>query len=619
MKTLKKLFPVLRVRRGEELENSRDRRIWRIWNLAALLLSSLITTALSLALAIGNYRIVLFLGYFAHPSLLLLNWLPVLLLQLLLYCLLNRPWAAFLGTALPVLLASTGDYFMLKVRFAPLTFQDLDSIQEGLRVAGDYSLQLNSRILTAILWALLATPALALLARGRVRWSGRLIAGLLAVLAAVPLWTGIYANEELYLEQAQLNDHVHSLSTHAYFISNGFVYPFLHSIRQSSDVPPEGYDPEKAAALLEDYRNEDIPAERRVNVLVLQLESFGDLEAMGFTGVAPESYSVLRRLQEESISGTLVTDVIGGGTIHTEECVLTGYFQKPNITRDCQSYVRWFDDQDFFTTGSHPYRPDFYDRFNANRFLGFDEYLFSRDHYFALTNGMVHCDSVFLPEVFRLFREAVDGGRQVFSFNVSLQGHAPYTSPEIVAHSRLWLDKSISPETQYILNNYLTLVVETQELLWQQLETMRDYPEPVVVLIYGDHNPGFGDAQISAECGVSFDLSTEEGFLRYYGTPYLIWANNAAKEQLDSDFTGDGPAVSPCYLFRVLFDALGWQGSAFSQFSGRAMECLPVLSINGRYVENGVFTDVLSPQGAALLQDYRTIQYYMHRLPVKES
>ena len=586
----------------------------RIWAWAVIPLSSLGTTVLSLALAIGTYDVEEFLGYFTHPVILLLNWLPVLLLQTLLYSVCGRHWLAFLLTAAPVLLASAGDFYKIKFRFEPFTFQDMDSVAAGLEVAGDYPLTLNSRILAALLYTLLGTPLLALLAKGRARPRRRLLGGLLSLAAAAGLWFCVYRSEELYQAVYLQNDYIGNITEQENFIASGFVYPFLHSVSQRTDQPPEGYDLTEAEVVLARFRDEDIPRDRRVNILVLQMESLTDLEAMGFPGIAPGTYEVLHRLQAESYSGTLVANVIGGGTIRTERCVLTGGLDMPTVDRDSGSYVRYFNDQGYFTTGSHPNRQDFYNRVNVARYLGFTEYLFLEDHYGELTGGKWNCDAVFLPEVFRLFRQHAAAGEQVFSFNVSLQGHGPYRRDDVNRGGSYWQGEGASPEMQEQVNAYLSLMAETQDLLWEQLESLRTDPIPAVVLIYGDHNPSFGSMSEYESCGVSFALNWEDGFIRYYGTPYMIWANDAAKELLGSSFTGEGPTVSPGYLMNLLFDRLGWPGSAYLQYVGSTMERLPLASTNGAYLFDGGFFNSLPPEGEALLQEFRSVQYYQHKL-----
>ena len=604
----------------QSLKRTRAPVILRLlWSWAVIPLSSLGITVLSLALAIGTYDVEEFYGYFTHPVILLLNWLPILLLQTLLYCLAKRHWLAFLLTAAPILLASTGDFYKIKFRFEPFTIQDLDSVGAGLRVAGDYPLRLNSRILAALLYTLLGTPLLALLAKGRPGRRRRLIGGLLSLAAAAGLWFGVYRSEDVYLSVCYQNDYIGNITEQENFIAAGFVYPFLHGISQRPDQPPEGYDPAAAEKALAAYRDEDIPADRAVNILVLQMESLTDLEAMGFRDIAPETYAVLHRIQAESYSGTLVANVIGGGTIRTERCVLTGGVDMPVVSRDCSSYVRYFNDQGYFTTGSHPNRQDFYNRVNVARYLGFSEYLFLNDYYSELTDGKWNCDAEFLPEVFRLFREHAAAGERVFSFNVSLQGHGPYSMDDVNIPGSYWAGEGAPQEVRDQINAYLSLAVETQDLLWEQLELLRTDPIPAVVLIYGDHNPSFGGMDVYESCGVSFAMDREDGFVRYYGSPYMIWANDAAKDLLGSDCSGEGPTVSPAFLMNLLFDCLDWRGSAYLQLVGAMMERMPLVSTNGAYVLDGAFYNSLPPDGEELLREFRSVQYYEHKLPVSAS
>ena len=64
-----------------------DKKIlYFMWNLSAILLSSMGLCALCLYFAIGRYdRFYIFLGYFRTTEIFLLNWIPILMLQLILY------------------------------------------------------------------------------------------------------------------------------------------------------------------------------------------------------------------------------------------------------------------------------------------------------------------------------------------------------------------------------------------------------------------------------------------------------------------------------------------------------------------------------------------------------
>ena len=600
---------VLRARHLGKLETRSRRWLCLLWNAAALLVSSVGLALLSLSLAIGPFGWDLFRGYFAPPLIFVLNWLPILLLQLLLWLLLGRQWLAFLLSDALFLSASVGNFFKLCFRYEPFSFRDLSAITAGLKVAGSYPLYVNSRILALLLYTLAGALLLALFARLR---PGRRIAfagSALVLISLVPLWRGVYQNDRLYYET--LSDTGGMVWEQQYFMTKGFVYPFLYSVKSSRDVAPEGYDAPAAEALLEPYADAAIPEERKVELLVFQLESFTDLRSMGFPGIDEAAYALWDALAAESYSGRLIANTTGGGTIDSERCFLSGSYGLQSYRGDAPSYVRYLGSQGYRTIGSHPNRADYYNRVNINRYLGFDEYYFLNNYYEALTGGDWDCDAVLIPEVFRQFEDLIAQDAPVFSFNVTLQCHAPYRSDGYNSETRLFSLSGVSEGVDCVLNNYLASLRETQELLIAGIERLRDAEKPVVVLLYGDHTPYFTEAPVYAECGVSFDMGTEEGFFAYYGTPYLIWANDAAKEQLGTAFSGEGPTLSPGYLMNLLFERLGWEGSAFSQFTDRIRARLPVVSTNGAWVENGVFTAAPDAESRELLRSYEWAQYWL--------
>ena len=60
-----------------------------------------------------------------------------------------------------------------------------------------------------------------------------------------------------------------------------------------------------------------------------------------------------------------------------------------------------------------------------------------------------------------------------------------------------------------------------------------------------------------------------------------------------------------------VFRLCGWEGPAFLQATQAVMDRVPVMNTpTGLYVEEGVLTGTLSPEGAALVEDYDILQYY---------
>ncbi len=582
------------------------------------LFSSVLLCTISLSFAIGVYDRVIFLGYFRHPLIFLLNWIPVLLLQCFFLVLLNQHWSSFLLTSVVVLFSSIGNYFKLKFRDEPFTFQDLDSIRAGLSVAGNYGVAVSKRMILSFLLIAVLTVLLYRFAKTRLPFLPRFILTVALFLSCIPLWQNIYANDQLYLATADRNLILETWDSNQYYIANGFPYPFLHSIRASRDIPPENYSPAAAEELLSNYHSQNIPDTQKVNLLVIQLESFTDLEAMGVKGISADTYTVLRSLQKDSLCGTMVANVIGGGTVDTERCFLSGSYGLQSYRKNSSSYIRYLNSQGYRTSFGHPNRAFFYNRQNIASYLGFEESFFNDNRYMELTQGQWRCDSAFLPDVFQQFEDELQNDNPVFSFRVTIQGHAPYNSSSFDEDGHFWNSESVSESTRFEVNNYLSMITETQQLLLSGLERLRDNTEPCVVLLYGDHNPYFGSPEAYRDLGISFDMSTEMGVLDYYGTPWLIWANSSAKSIIPSDFCGIGPTVSPGYLMNVLFNELGWSGNAYMQFTNSIRASLPVVSTNGYYIENGRFTTNPSDEAMTLLRNYECVQFY-YRANIGES
>ena len=593
--------------------------VW--WNVFVLFLSGAVLTVISLTLAIGNSsKLDLFHDYFKLPVTFLLNWLPVVLLQLLLWCLCNRMWLAYLITGLIVELASAGNYFKLIFRSEPFVFSDISSVSTAFSVAGNYALTFNTRLILAILAVLTGTIVLFFIASGRLKGKTRLLTAMIVLLSLFPLWKGVYSAERIYTGSlVPQKDYGHIQYR---FASKGFVYPFLYSIRDVAGKP-EHYSEKAAQEILNKFIEEDMLSEEEINVIVFQLEAFADIRKYGLKGLDDSAYQVYDDLKSESFSGTLIVNTGSGGTINTEHCCLTGDYSFYNVTKDSWSFPRIFNSWGYVTVGGHPYY-SFYNRENLNRYLGFSDYR-TVDNYSGyqignLEHGEFYSDCFFFDSVLDQYHQLSAEGKPVFSFNVTMQGHAPYSTEEYLFEKRFFDDPQASSYADHVLNNYLGTIENTQQHLVSFVQTLRDEETPVVLMLYGDHEPWMGDDnQILEELGVNVDPSTEEGFLNRYSTEYVIWANPAAKEKLNKFSVGHGETISAGYLFPLLFRQLGWKGDAYSQYLMERMESLPAITTNGCYYENGAFTDSLTENGKRVLKEAEMLQYYIRHKKVSEK
>lgn len=142
----------------------------------------------------------------------------------------------------------------------------------------------------------------------------------------------------------------------------------------------------------------------------------------------------------------------------------------------------------------------------------------------------------------------------------------------------------------------------------------------LMLVLFGDHKPWMGNgSSVYAEMGVDLDVSTQEGFYNYFSTPYLIYANKAAKESLGQDFRGDGGDISPCFLMDKLFFECGWTGDGFMQLQRETRAVTPLMHEDGYRMVDGSITLDVPPDVAEICRRYLCAQYYREQHFISES
>ena len=105
------------------------------------------------------------------------------------------------------------------------------------------------------------------------------------------------------------------------------------------------------------------------------------------------------------------------------------------------------------------------------------------------------------------------------------------------------------------------------------------------------------------------DWDTEEGAKNYYATPYIIWANDKAKEILNNDFVGEGEELSPNFLMNKFFELAGYEGNEYMKFTNEVYKKINVINTDF-YFEDGKFTKELTEENKKLLNKFNKVQWY---------
>ena len=586
-----------------------------------LLCAGLCMGMVLLILAAGPYDNEIIPSYFQHLDLLLLNSLPVALLTLFFYGLFGRAWAAFLAGGGIFFGFALGNYYKLHFRDDPLYLEDLLILREAKAMAGGdhYNLFFTKKILVVFSLLLLGTLLLFFLVRGRVTgWRRRTAAAASALLVSAAL-TPLYLSKDCY-NSLQNYEYLNKLSPTQSYIAHGCVYPFLHSFSDFVEFPPRGYNKADAAALLAQYEDADIPSDKKVNVIAIMREAYVDFSQYNIAGLDDSCYDPYHALEAESLSGDLLTNIFAGGTIDTERGFLTGNYLLHNFRSNTNSYVWYLRNQGYTVEGSHPYYQWFYNRQNVNAYMGFERYRYLEWDYEYFTERYMPEDAILYPEVYKDFIKNKETGKPYFSFVVNVESHGPYDTRSNWAGIEYLTGSQYSNACKNAMNNYMAAIMRGDRDLLAMVDKLREDPEPVVMVLFSDHLPWMGDGNIFyEEMGIPVEPEGEQGFRLHYTTRYLLWANDAAKAVLGSDFTGEGPTISPCYLMNLLFEQCGWEGPAFMQAMEDYRAVFPVVTTNDAYVVDGVFTDEIPQERKELFQDFLCLQHYWRNEFIQES
>lgn len=579
-----------------------------------LLLSTIFSAGIlwvTLVLSSAKFNEQLFQSYLASPLLLFMNIIPIILVMTLLYFIFNALWLSYLLTTILFIGGGLVNKFKLTYRDDPFVFRDLKLFAESLQMSKQYSLTVDQALVISIIVLLLLTIVIRLFVNIKIQSKKvRIIhIALMGLLAGI--FGSAYFDEDVYAlvgDETIINRWINSQQ----FQSKGFVYPFLYSVKEVKTTAPKNYDEDQVVETLAAYTYQNIPADKKVNVISIMLEAYNDFSKFDTVEIREDVYQDFHDLQAQAISGDLVTNIFAGGTINTERAFLTGYYSNTDFYRATNSHVWYMKEQGYTTETMHPITGSFYNRRNVNEFLGFDNF----DHYdnrFRYVQEPYLSDSAFFDVIIESFENSVAAGNPYFHFSTTYQNHGPYDTEAITTEEYLINQEGYNQEDYNIANNYLSGIKATNEAIMKLITYFEQREEPVVVVLFGDHNPWLGvDNSTYEMLGIDLDVSEVTGFKNYYTTPYVIWGNTAATEVTGNEFVAKGQDLSPNHLMTEVFEQVGWTGNEFMQYLKGLKAEIPV-NHNVFFEEQGTYvkSEEITPASVSKWEEYLNIEYYL--------
>lgn len=587
--------------------------LWHLRNIAVIAVAAVLVTAIAVFIAYYKYGESYVLDVFTIKRLMFVNVIPVFGIMALVYFITNSTaWAIGLG-GLPFPILAIVNFFMLEYRSFPLEFPDLFLAGEAGDMGKRYSYippKLYALMLVGIV--VLGIICHYFLKSPRRGFGWRFIWSAITVVAIVAGTKSFYLDDDEFTSIIKIT-HGNIWDETNRYATNGFVYAFMNTLNKGQVQAPKGYTEASAKKDLAQYKNTNIPDSKKINVITIQLEAFQDFSKWKQIGIDPSVYAGLHEVEKEASSGELSTTIFGGGTINTERKVLTGYTTLPSLRSNTNAFTYYFRQQGYNTYFAHAGYAWFYNRQNIDKYLGFPETLFKENYYNDnVSKASIIPDSLVFNDLYKHFEQKTKNGKYLFNQTVTYQNHGPY--PTTFSGTPLVKWQSGYNKSDYaIINNYLTGVKKTSDSLLALVNKFKNSKKPVVLSFWGDHNPWGGlNNSTYKMLGINLDQGTQEGINNFYDTPYVIYANAAAKKRLSTQFQTKGATMSPMYVLPTIFQHAGWQGSQYMQAVSKMQQTIPVFGLN-KDMYKGKFTGAsdLPADVQKQIQQFLITQYYV--------
>ena len=372
---------------------------------------------------------------------------------------------------------------------------------------------------------------------------------------------------------------------------NGFLLNFTTAIRYSFVSEPDGYDADKVAQTARSYRSQSVTdaGELPENLIFIMNESFADLTA-AFPNLelSEDPLAFYHSLTENTVKGTMISPVTGGGTANVEFEYLTGdslaFLPSSTVAYQlylydgCPSLVSQAKDLGYHTIAFHPYLSSGWNRTSVYPWLGFDEVHFQED---VQDPQYIRNYVSDLSDYEQLFRWTEESDGPTMIFNVTMQNHSGYSQGWNNLSGDVTVTGGAKPSS--ITTQYFSLMKESDQAIQALVEHYSQVEEKTLIVFFGDHQPPLGNTFFETLYGKKLDERDPEEVQQAYETPFFIWANYDIPEQ-------DDLRISSNYLGVLAAEVAGLPLTGYQQLLSRLMDVLPVAGTAGYLTADGQVT-----------------------------
>lgn len=426
-------------------------------------------------------------------------------------------WRIFVGS-LWLFLGIVNGVLLLN-RVTPFTGPDVKNLTDGLSIAKKYLTHTQMTIGAVLLGIAVLILLIILIRSPKYRGKLKYKVNIPLVLVGVLAFGGI---TQLALEKRVLSNYFGNIAIA--YEDYGYPYCLATTIFNTGISAPRDYSKSEIKRI--EKSEENLPETKEgshPNILFLQLESFFDPTLVNYLELSEDPIPNFRKLMKEYSSGYYKVPSVGAGTANTEFESITGmslhYFgpgEYPykSILKEttCESAPYVLKNLGYSTHAVHNNEANFYGRRSIFPNLGFDT--FTSAEYMAEENDKNPLgwtkDEVLTDEIIKCL-DSTEGPDYVYT--ISTQGHGAYPEEQLIDDPEITVTGAATEAQNNQWEYYCNEIHEMDKFVKELTDALADYPEDVILVMYGDHLPTMG-------------LTVEDLKNKYlFQTEYVMWDN----------------------------------------------------------------------------------------------
>ena len=408
---------------------------------------------------------------------------------------------------------------ILSNRVTPFTGPDLHLLTDGMAVLNKY-LPAWGVVLALILLGFFALLLLILLIKApKYKRKVKFRYDLLLVVVGAALFAGA---TQLALEKRILSNYFGNIA----FAYEDYGYPYCLAVTifDTGISCPRDYSEQEITRI--EKTEDNLPAtneDSKPNIIFVQLESFFDPTLVEYLNISEDPIPNFRKLMKEYTSGYYKVPSVGAGTANTEFESITGmslhYFgpgEYPykSILKEttCESAPYVLKNLGYSTHAVHNNEANFYGRRSIFPNLGFDtftsaEYMSEEEDKNPL--GWTK-DEILTDEIIKCLDSTEESD---YIYTISTQGHGAYPEEQLIDDPEITVSGAETEAQNNQWEYYCNEIHEMDNFVKELTDALADYPEDLILVMYGDHLPTMG-------------LTVEDLKNKYlFQTQYVMWDN----------------------------------------------------------------------------------------------